>query len=285
LTEKRLEEEAAFREARKKERDEQHLYLPVKVITEDTFRAYGGCDLAAFESYEDDPALPRSYRILRKSTMKELAERVAQDTEADANRIRFWCLSNRQNKTTRPDAPITEPSYTVEEVLHRFGGGKASGLRLWCEIAEQLTPEGQPIWPTGTLTNGQSTPKNDQILLFLKHFDVEAQKLSGVGHVYIHKDKKVEDLVPLILKKMNWPEKNERGELTRLRLYEVSEELKFSPFQTCSDTLQEIKPAMIESMKGKQTLKAAELQDGDIICFQTADSKGSDLKSSEAVQE
>lgn len=32
--------------------------------------------------------------------------------------------------------------------------------------------------------------------------------------------------------------------------------------------LQEIKPTMIEPLKSKQTLKAAELQDGDIVCFQ-----------------
>lgn len=31
---------------------------------------------------------------------------------------------------------------------------------------------------------------------------------------------------------------------------------------------QEIKPQMVDPMKAKQTLKAAELQDGDIICFQ-----------------
>lgn len=31
---------------------------------------------------------------------------------------------------------------------------------------------------------------------------------------------------------------------------------------------QEIKPNMIEGLKAKHTLKAAELQDGDIICFQ-----------------
>jgi len=32
--------------------------------------------------------------------------------------------------------------------------------------------------------------------------------------------------------------------------------------------MQEIKPNMIEGLKAKHTLKAAELQDGDIICFQ-----------------
>jgi ubiquitin carboxyl-terminal hydrolase 7 len=39
---------------------------------------------------------------------------------------------------------------------------------------------------------------------------------------------------------------------------------------------QEIKPSMIEPLKAKQSLKAAELQDGDIVCFQ----KSTDLKPS-----
>jgi ubiquitin carboxyl-terminal hydrolase 7 len=34
------------------------------------------------------------------------------------------------------------------------------------------------------------------------------------------------------------------------------------------NVLQEIKPTMIEPLKPKQSLKLAELQDGDIICFQ-----------------
>ena len=43
---------------------------------------------------------------------------------------------------------------------------------------------------------------------------------------------------------------------------------------------------MIEGLKGKQTLKAAELQDGDILCFQRMPEKKSrlglgDTKSSE----
>lgn len=37
---------------------------------------------------------------------------------------------------------------------------------------------------------------------------------------------------------------------------------------------------MIEPMKAKQSLKAAELQDGDIVCFQKgSDGKASDTKS------
>jgi ubiquitin carboxyl-terminal hydrolase 7 len=43
---------------------------------------------------------------------------------------------------------------------------------------------------------------------------------------------------------------------------------------------------MIEPLKAKSSLKSAELQDGDIVCFQKApDKKGSDQKSSESEQE
>jgi ubiquitin carboxyl-terminal hydrolase 7 len=42
---------------------------------------------------------------------------------------------------------------------------------------------------------------------------------------------------------------------------------------------------MIEPMKAKQTLKAAELQDGDIICFQRAPDRSSESKSPEADRE
>lgn len=42
---------------------------------------------------------------------------------------------------------------------------------------------------------------------------------------------------------------------------------------------------MIEAMKARQTLKAAELQNGDIICFQAAETVGKEGKASDAVQE
>lgn len=250
---KKLDEEAALREMRRKEREEQHLYLGCKVITEDTYRAHGATDLTSFERVhsEDEPAAPRPYRLLRKSTVKELMEKVGADTNVDPKKIRFWAMVNRQNKTIRPDAPITDINATVEDTYQRLGGSKAAELRLWAEVAESVNSDGNAIWPaTPTQTTGNG-PKTDLIVLFLKWFDVEGQSLSGAGHIYISREKKVEDLVPIILKKMGWPEK------TQLRLFE------------------EIKPNMIEPMKAKQSLKAAELQDGDIVCFQKADAKSS----------
>ena len=81
-------------------------------------------------------------------------------------------------------------------------------------------------------------------MIFLKHFDIANQKLTGVGKVYVPRANKVSDLIPLINERMRWTPG------TPLKLYE------------------EIKPGMIELMKPKLTFTQSEIQDGDIICFQ-----------------
>ena len=219
--EKKLDEEAAYREARRKEREEQHLYLGVRVITDESYKAHGGTDLTAYDlNPEMEVAAARFYRLLRKSTIKQLIDMVGEDTGTDPRRIRLWCMVNRQNKTIRPDTPITESDLTIEETHQRLVGSKSADLRLWAEVAENVNSEGIAIWPaTPGLQNG--SPKTDLIVLFLKHFDVDQQTLKGAGHIYISKEKKVEDLVPIILRKMNWAERSSRGEKLQLKLFEV----------------------------------------------------------------
>lgn len=254
---RRFEEEFAAREARRKEREEQHLYLPLKVITDATFQQHAGTDLTAFEANpEVDPAAPRLYRVLRQATIKQALEIVAADVQQDPKRLRFWIMVNRQNKTIRPDQPIMDLRPTVEEIYSRSAAHRDLALRLWVEVAENVNEEGEAIWPAYQGQSNGVLVKNDLILLFLKWYDVESQTLRGVCHTYISKEKKVEELLPLIMKKMSW-EKLPHDE--KIQLWE------------------EIKPNMIEGLKGKQTLKAAELQDGDIICFQRVHERKSRL--------
>ncbi|KAI1079311.1 cysteine proteinase [Whalleya microplaca] len=247
---KRLDEEAAAREAKRKEREEQHLYLAVKVITEDTFKHHGATDLTNFDANSnEDPAAPRSYRTKKQTTIEELVAIIARDLNQDPRRVRLWIMVNRQNKTTRPDQPIMDMRPTVEETYSRSAGtSRDYSLRVWAEVAEEVDAQGDAIWPTYQSNANGVVVKNDLILLFLKHFDSERQTLEGAGHLYVSREKKVEELVPVIAKKMGWGDKLAPGE--QLAMWE------------------EIKPSMIESLKAKQTLKAAELQDGDIICFQ-----------------
>ncbi|KAK4185020.1 putative ubiquitin carboxyl-terminal hydrolase [Podospora australis] len=244
---RRFEEEHAAREAKRKEREEQHLYLGVKAITEVTFQAHGGTDLANFEATSDEPGAPRYYRFLRTAPVQEVVNWVANDLGLSPNRVRLWAMVNRQNKTIRPDQPVMDFTQTVEEAYSRATAHRDPALRVWVEVAEEVNADGVAVWPAYPgLPNG-AVVKNDLILLFLKWFDVEAQCLKGVGHVYVSKEKKVEELFPIIMKKMGW---EKLGSDEKLMLWE------------------EIKPNMIDPLKSKITLKSAELQDGDIICFQ-----------------
>lgn len=265
---KRFEEETAQKEARRKEQREAHLYMQARVITGDTFQQYGSTDLGSFENTSDtDPSAPKSYRIRRAMPLSEFVEQIASDIGQDAKRLRLWLMVNRQNKTVRPDLPIMDLQPTVEEVFGRSTASRDNALRVWAELADEVNENGDPIWPSYQSQVNGGVAKSDTILLLLKYFDTEAQTLRGIGHIYIGKDKKIEEVVPAILKKMGWGDKLPAGE--KLLLWE------------------EIKPTLIEPLRPKQSLKAAELQDGDIICFQkTLDSAADPAKQADApVQE
>ncbi|CAZ81196.1 unnamed protein product [Tuber melanosporum] len=238
---KKLDEERATRELRKRERDEQHLYLNVKVITESQFKAHQGFDLTSWDD-KDQPeeAQPRHYRVLKASLVKDLVEKVAADIRVDPGNVRLWIMVNRQNKTVRPDQPITMPEMSIEDASNKHNN-KSSDFRLWAEVATETKP-GKNLEPWAQARDSNSA----WIVVFLKRYDPESQTLRGVGHLYMRKNDKVAELIPAILTEMNWPQN------TLLRLYE------------------EIKPQMIEPMKPKQTFNQAEIQDGDIICFQRA---------------
>ncbi|KAM3559956.1 hypothetical protein ARSEF4850_003889 [Beauveria asiatica] len=243
----RLEEENALKEARRKEQREAHLYMMAKVITNQTFRSYGETDMGRFDNDAEEESAPRSYRLKKSTVMEDFVQKVAHDIGEDPRKVRLWLMVNRQNKTIRPDQPVMDLTLTAEETYARSAAHRDSSLRLWAEVATEVDNDGEAIWPSyqAPAANGS---KEDTILLLLKYFDVEKQELRGVGHIYMAKDKKIEDMVPLIHAAMGWEAKLANDE--RLLLWE------------------EIKPNMIEPLKPKFTLKMAELQDGDIICFQ-----------------
>ena len=170
---------------------------------------------------DEDPGAARHYRLLRTTTIQQLVVRIADDIGQDPKRIRLWIMVNRQNKTIRPDQPIMDTRPTIDETHSRAAAHRDHALRVWVEVAEEVNSEGDAIWPTFQGQANGVIVKNDLILLFLKCFDAEAQLLSGVGHVYISREKKVEELVPHILKKMGWGEKLPSDE--KLMIWEVSE--------------------------------------------------------------
>ena len=237
-----LAEEKALVERKRKEREEQHLYLQCTVVREDHFRKYQGFDLAVWDQDPNSESAPEYYRLPKVSTVGELCEKIAEERAKPADQIRLWIMVNRQNKTFRPDQPLLDNDMTIEEAYSKHNPRDRS-FRLWAEEAIQIE-DGKPIWPESQ----NQLLNNSSILIFLKHFDVDTQTLMGIGHIYLRRHAKVSDMVPLIRQIMGWTAES----VPTLALYE------------------EIKHSMIEPMKPKMTLQQAEIQDGDIVTFQKA---------------
>ena len=251
---KQLNEEREIVERRRKEREEQHLYLSVGVVTEDNFKAYQGFDLTTWDVETVGDATPKVYRVLRTSTLRDFAKTLAEDLQLPSDQVRPWIMVNRQNKTIRPDQPMLDLDTSMDETYNKYGSRDKS-FRIWIETASQIE-DGKPIWPDMLQPIGSN---NAPILVFLKYFDAQLQSLHGVGHIYVKKNSKVVDMVPMIMQLMNWTPNasslpngltNGAPSSPSLALYE------------------EIKHSMIEPMKPKSTLAMAEIQDGDVVCFQ-----------------
>lgn len=237
---KRITEERAALEKRKKEREEAHLYMNVQITTETNFKKFQGFDLADFKVQVEDESSPKMMRCLKSTTMTDFIKQVAQEMQAEPELIRPWIMVNRQNGTVRPDQPLNYPSMTLDEANTKFST-RQQFFRLFIEETTR-DADGQPMWDP-ELPAGAPQDKKP-IIIFLKHFDTEKQELKGVGHTYMLQQERVQDLAPRILELMDW----QPG--TNLRLYE------------------EIKNNFIDVMKPKQTLLQSEIQDGDIVCFQ-----------------
>lgn len=109
-------------EAKRREKDEQHLFLTAKVsvsprailwltrqiITDDIYCKHQGFDLASF----DDKNLPATelptFRVLKTESYALFKQRIAAWFKIPEREFRLWVLVNRQNKTIRPDLPIAD---------------------------------------------------------------------------------------------------------------------------------------------------------------------------------
>ena len=224
------------------------------MVTEDNFKAHQGFDLTDWDPDEATDATPKVHRVLRTATVAGFAKTLAESQRLPPEQVRLWIMVNRQNKTIRPDQPFPDPEMTMDEAYSKYGGRDKS-FRLFLERALQVE-EGKPMWPDVQPSN---TTNNQAMLIFLKYFDAEAQTLKGAGHVYVKKQCKVAEVVPTILQLMGWSH-GSSGLSNGLT--------NGTPSPPTLALYEEIKHSMIEPMKPKSTLHQAEIQDGDIVCFQ-----------------
>ncbi|KAK4688080.1 ubiquitin carboxyl-terminal hydrolase 7, partial [Tremellales sp. Uapishka_1] len=231
----RLDAEREQLEAKKREKDEQHLYLTAKVITDEIYSRHQGFDLAAFDEKNLPATELPTFRVLKTETFQTFKQRIASYFKISERDFRLWVLVNRQNKTIRPDVPIHDSDNGQPmEYIRNTMAARATDLRLYLDYN-----------PDHAKFNALHADANSPpIMLFLKWFDFSRQTLLGQGKVFVNKNQKVSELAGVIQEKMGWPSS------TPIKLFE------------------EIKAGMIEGMKTKLTFHQNEIQDGDIICYQ-----------------
>jgi ICP0-binding domain of Ubiquitin-specific protease 7 len=110
-------------------------------------------------------------------------------------------------------------------------------------------------WPEVGKLPGLYNARHDatMIMIFLKWFDVDSQRLRGQRTIYVNRHDKTGKLTLIVAEMMGW--RAEPGEPpVNIAFYE------------------EIKPGMIEPLKPNATFVGSEIQDGDIVCYMRAQS-------------
>ncbi|KAL0417529.1 UNVERIFIED_CONTAM: Ubiquitin carboxyl-terminal hydrolase 12, partial [Sesamum radiatum] len=107
----RLKREQKEKELKKKEKAEAHMYMTVKVVTDEDFAEQIGKDIC-FDLV--DHAKVKSFRVHKLKSFHTFKEEIASEFRAPVYFQRFWLWAKRQNQTHRPSRPLTllEESYT-----------------------------------------------------------------------------------------------------------------------------------------------------------------------------
>ncbi|EIE26652.1 cysteine proteinase [Coccomyxa subellipsoidea C-169] len=232
----RLEAEKEEKEARRREKQEAHLYTVFRIVTDADIRDQIGhnrwFDLA-------DQEKVKTFRVKKQMLFGEFRELVAEELGVPLEQQRFWTFAKRQNSTLRP-ARALQPSEDEARVTDLKDSPVNNRLQqpqtiaLFLETAIGPAKELPPI-------------NKNMILLFLKLYKPKTQTLRYVGRIFVLKTQRFADLYPLLLKRAELPED------TKLAIYE---EIKFDP------------TVMVELQNPNHSLANAQLEDGDILCLQ-----------------
>eukprot|EP00877_Chromochloris_zofingiensis_P003568 jgi/Chrzof1/13211/Cz07g24170.t1 len=242
----RLEVEQREKERRQKEKMEAHLYCYVRLSRDEDFREQIGKD-RWFDLVDYDKLTHSSFRIPKHTKFNDFKKMVEEKLGVPVSKQRYWVWQQRQNKTYRPSRrlkPEEEELCLMDLREHRETTLPASkhalmDLKLFLET---------PL-PDASADLHKVNPRQE-ILLFFKYYDPATGSLSYCGRMYAPKQLQMQDLYGNLCRAANLPEG------TDLECYE---EIKFDP------------TVMIEQINPSSVLHAtAQLEDGDIICFQRA---------------
>ncbi|TPX31523.1 hypothetical protein SmJEL517_g05139 [Synchytrium microbalum] len=239
----RLEQERMIAEQKRKEKEEAHLFMSVKILTDTDARNHDAFDLCNFDDKSHALSNLTTHKVRKDEIFSKFKALLCHQMNLAPEQVRLWTMVGRQNKTVRPDAPIAETEYdkTLEAIREKYSKTQPE-LRLYLE---QPDPELLLTSPKGPYFMPKEDKENGQIIIFLKFYDPKKQKIEYAGKLTVKsRTMKISDVLPIMAERVDLPPN------TPLKLFE------------------EVKPTMIDPLKFKQSFAQAELGDGDIICYQ-----------------
>jgi len=241
---KRFEEERLEEEARKKERAEAHLYSTLKIATEQDFAKHIGTDLVNFDSLTP-------IRFPKAESIRSLKRLLQEKSGIPVSQQRLWAFETRQNKTIRPDSPLTPRN--EEQTVQAFmleRKIKIDEPRFFLQAVKASISPKSPLRLRHTNPDDSTSVcpplESDDVILFFKFYDPYTPSLEYVGHHIFKNLSMISSVVPVMNRLKGWPEN------TPLLIYE------------------EVRPNMIEAIVGDHTIRDGELNSGDILSFQKA---------------
>lgn len=242
----RFQKEEDAEELKKKEKAEAHLYMSLRIATDNDLRAWTKFDLVRFD-------LVKEFRVKKASSLKEFKKVVHEFYGVPPEHQRYWNWVSRQNKTLRPDAPLTpaEEEQPLEDLTKH-----SQELKLFLETSSSVlpahlppdnnpttipgnTPASPPSQPAtkdkeNSSSNNSSAAANtssfpplhdEDIFLFFKYYDPATEGLQFVGRAIVRSSLKPPDLTQLM---------NNMAGL---------------PIHTPLVVFEEVKPAMIDPLR------------------------------------
>ncbi|KAJ2848974.1 ubiquitin-specific protease ubp15, partial [Coemansia erecta] len=232
---KRIQQDKDDEERRIRERQELANMTRVTVVGKDQFAKHQGFDLCQFNQRQAKDNQLYSELIPRNMTLGDFKKLYGERYGLKPDDFRLWTMVARVNKTIRCDVPLVGDSIDMTLAqLKENRGPKWPDVRLFCEERNAESPERFHLERTKPGTN----------LVHIKYYIPEEGRMVGLGNLYTQSDQPVASIIPALRKMAGLP-----GDAS-LTLYE------------------EVKPSLVEEMDTALTFQRAEIQSGDIICFQ-----------------
>ncbi|KAJ2468454.1 ubiquitin-specific protease ubp15, partial [Coemansia sp. RSA 2322] len=225
-------------EEARRQLERQHIAntLSVKVADDENFTRHQGFDLCYFDQRQAQDNTLFCERLPKSMTLGEFKKYYAEKTGKKESDFRLWSMVARVNKTVRCDVPLLGESMAQTlSYVKDLRASKWPDLRLYCEMRTEDSPE-----------DFDAKMPIELSMIHIRFYDPSRQQLTGMGRMYVHANQLVQDIKPQLREAAVLPPD------APITLYE------------------EVKPSLIDKMDVNQTFRKAEIQSGDIICFQVS---------------